>query len=138
MIEASPHKIAYVIDDLSIGGAQKQLSLLARELPNRRFVPIVFALSENLHPFAAVLEGDGVEVISIPRRSHNDVVRLLTLRRLLARADIDLLHGFLDASNAYAFLAARMLHKPVVLGVQSDRLRLSGVKSWSLSWMLRR
>ncbi len=130
-------KIAYVIDDLAYGGAQRQLSLLVRALPDG-YVPIVVSMSSNLHPFADAMREDGVRVVSLPRRTSNDVGRLWALRRTLKESGADLVHGFLDAANVYAYLSARTLRRPVMLSLRGDRLALSGVRAGVLAWTLRR
>ncbi len=128
--------VAYLIDSLSFGGAEKQLALLVRALP-KPFSPVVISLTEQLDPFGHALESEGFDVFAVKRRSHVDLVRFLEVTRILNRVGADIVHGFLDASNAYAFLAARLLRKPVMLSLQSTKLRLSGPKAAALSWMLR-
>jgi glycosyltransferase involved in cell wall biosynthesis len=134
---ATPRKIAYVIDDLTYGGAQKQLSLLVRALPDR-YIPVVIATSRNLEPFADAIRAEGIQVISLSRRTNNDVARLWGLGRALKDTGADLVHGFLDAANVYAYLSARVLRRPVMLSLRNDRLRLTGARAKVLSWMLRR
>jgi glycosyltransferase involved in cell wall biosynthesis len=130
------YKVAYVIDGLSYGGAAKQLTLLLRALPPR-FHPVVICMSEQTHPFADILCDEGFEVTALSRRFHVDATRLVRLARALRVARVDLVHGFLDASNVYAFLAARMLRKPIILHVQNEQLQLHGLRRRVLSWMLR-
>lgn len=129
-------KIAYLIDDLSLGGAQKQLSMLSRALP-ASIRPFVVCLSHIDQPMGEALEGAGIEVVTIERRSHLEARRLLEVVRALRARDPDVVHGFLDAADGYAFVCARLLRKPAVLSVRSDSLRLSGAKKAALSWMLR-
>ncbi|UCG51128.1 MAG: glycosyltransferase [Candidatus Latescibacterota bacterium] len=130
------HTIVYLIDSLSFGGAEKQLTLLAESLPGS-FTPVVVSLSENTIPFGDHLTSKGIEVIVIPRRSHNDWSRLWRVTRLLRENRADIVHGFLDAANGYAYVAARMLRKPVILSLRNEKLRVSGAKAAVLSWMLR-
>jgi glycosyltransferase involved in cell wall biosynthesis len=129
--------VAYLIDSLSFGGAERQLSLLAPALP-APFKPVVISLSTDLHPFGAVLESKGIEVVAIERRSHADLRRLWEAARVIRLRKTDIVHGFLDAANAYAFAAACVLRKPVVLSLQNQVLRMSGAKGAALLWMLRR
>lgn len=129
--------VAYLIDDLRLGGAEKQLSMLASALPSS-FKPVVVCLSQHAHPIRELLESAGVEVVTVERRSHLEARRLREALRAVREADADVVHGFLDAANGYAFVCARALRKPVILSVQSDSLRVSGVKRMVLSWMLRR
>ncbi|HEX5131728.1 MAG TPA: glycosyltransferase family 4 protein [Candidatus Krumholzibacteria bacterium] len=129
-------RIAIVIDDLGHGGAQRQLFLIAESLRERaRLQVIAFAVPE--HPYAARLRAAGVDVTGIPRRSSVDLRRLRDLTATLRAFRPDVIHGFLDASNAYAYLAARQLRVPAVLSLRSDRLRARGVRSLALRAMLR-
>jgi glycosyltransferase involved in cell wall biosynthesis len=129
--------IAYVIDDLSYGGAQKQLSILARSLPSG-YRPLVVSMSAHTEPFGTILRSAGVDVVSVTRGSSIEVRRLLSVRAAIRDGGADVVHGFLDAANAYAFLAARLLRRPVVLSLRNERLRLSGMRAVALRAMLRR
>jgi len=130
-------KVAYVIDDLGRGGAQRQLSLLAPALASRARGAVVFCMSSITAPFSDVIRAGGVEVRAFERRSSMDLVRLALLRRGIRDKGADVVHSFLDASNAYAYAAARSLRLPVVLSLRSDRLSLGGVRARVLRAMLR-
>jgi len=135
-MSAARPRITYVIDDLGHGGAQKQLALLAAVLPPRA-IPRVYALSSVVEPHGRALYAHGVPVTTIARRSHADVARLFPLARALATDKVDVVHGFLDAANVYAYLAARRLGKPTVLSLRNERLTLTGMRGRVLRWMLR-
>lgn len=130
-------RIAFVIDDLSYGGAQRLITLIAESLP-KPFVPQVFCISRLTDPFMKILQKQGIEVFAFRRTSHFDLFRFVALLRELSRNQVDIIHGVLDASNAYAFLAGRILHKPVILSLLSDRLSTGGVKARLLLSMFRR
>ena len=136
MANAMPHTIAYVIDDLGYGGAQKQLSLLARhlELP---FKPVVICLSQIVEPFAADLEQAGVPVVTIERHSSAEIGRAWKLKRALDEIGASLVHGILDASNVYAFVAGRLRQIPVVLSLRAENIRVSGMRAHTVAWMMR-
>ncbi len=129
-------KVAYIIDSLSFGGAERQLSLLVKALPDP-FSPLVISLSENIHPFGEQLRSDGIEVVALPKHSGVDVMRLSGTIRALKRHRADIVHGFLDAANAYAFASGRFLRKPVILSLRSEVLRVQGARAGVLTWMLR-
>ncbi|MFH1755493.1 MAG: glycosyltransferase [Candidatus Latescibacterota bacterium] len=133
----APCRIAYLIDDLSYGGAQRQLVLLAESL-RAPYVPVIFCLSQRTDPYGGHLTQRGIEVIPFRRRSHFDLIRFISLVRTLARKDIDIIQGVLDASNAYAYLAGRILHKPTVLSLRSERLRTGPMKARIVCHMYRR
>jgi glycosyltransferase involved in cell wall biosynthesis len=129
-----PLRIAFVIDDMGHGGAQKQLSLIAAALAPR-YAPRAYVLSSVAEPHGPALRAQGVPVDILRRRSGADPARLVTLTRAVRNADI--VHGFLDASNAYAFIAARLVRRPVVLFMSSDRLTLRGWRRVAVAWMYR-
>lgn len=129
-------KIAYIIDSLGFGGAERQLSLLVRALPDP-FSAVVISLSDDIHPFGDELRADGIDVVTLPRHSGIDVVRLSGAIGALREHRVDLVHGFLDAANAYAFAAGRFLRKPVVLSLRNELLRVQGARAGVLTWMLR-
>jgi glycosyltransferase involved in cell wall biosynthesis len=129
--------VGFVIDDLGLGGAQKQLSLLATALP-ARVSTRVYVLSAHDQPHGRTMRARNVPVTTIVRRSSIDVVRLVSLTRALAKDRVDIVHGFLDAANVYAFLAARRLRRPVVLSLRSQRLTIPGTRGCVLRWMMRR
>jgi glycosyltransferase involved in cell wall biosynthesis len=84
------------------------------------------------------LRAHGVPVTTIARRSSADVARLFPLVRALAADRVDVVHGFLDAANAYAFLAGRRLGKPTVLSLRNEKLTMTGMRGRVLRWMLRK
>lgn len=129
--------VAYVIPSLAFGGAERQLSLLVRALP-QGVRPVVVSLSSDLEPFGAVLLSRGIEVVAIERTGHVEPRRLFEAARAIRSREADVVHGFLDAANAYAFLAARLARKPVVLSLRNEKLTTRGAKGATVSWMLRR
>ncbi len=136
MHQARP-KIAFVIDDLGFGGAQKQLTILVDAL-TEYVDPSVYCLSTKNHPFARRIRDRGIPVTEFERRSQLDFGRLGPLHRALVRDRIDLVHGFLDAANIYSFIAARSAGKPIVLSLRNERLRFSGIKAKVLGYALRK
>lgn len=129
--------VAYVIDNLDFGGAQRQLSLLTAAMPTP-YRPVVVSMSDSIDPFGLVIEASGTDVIAVTARGHVNPTRLSLIAEAIRICHADIVHGFLDAANAYAFLAGRMLGKPVVLSLRNERLRMGGVRGAALQWMLRR
>jgi glycosyltransferase involved in cell wall biosynthesis len=136
MPDARP-RVAFVIDDLGHGGAQRQLFLAATELAADVNACVV-VLSERVDPYARRLRERGVEVVVVPRRSPLEPTRVRALARALRSLRAQVVHGALDASNGYAFVAARLLRRPVVLSLRSDRLVVAGPRAAALRWALRR
>jgi glycosyltransferase involved in cell wall biosynthesis len=130
------YKIAYVIDDLGYGGAQTLLVNLVSSLPEE-FTPQVYCLSEITSPHADTMRRCGTSVFAFKRRSHVDAGRLIALARTMRREHIDLIHSFLDSSNAYGYIAGRLLKIPTVLSLQSNQLMFGQTKKQLLRFMLR-
>jgi glycosyltransferase involved in cell wall biosynthesis len=129
-------KIAFVIDDLGYGGAQRQLSVLAEGL-SEVAEPQVYCLSQTTHPFANIIRDGGARVVVLRRAHGFDLGRLHKLMREFSEQEIDVVQGFLDASNIYAYLAARLTHRPCAMFIQSDSARVRGFKNWCLRRALR-
>lgn len=120
--------IAFVVDDLGFGGAQRQLSIVAEKLAE--FVePVVYCLSDVTEPFGTRLREKGISVVPLGRRSHFDVVRLGKLRKSLRATRPAVVHGFLDASNVYSYFATLGTGLPLLLSLRNERLRFTGVRA---------
>lgn len=128
----SPRRVALVIGQLQMGGAERQLFELAVRLDRSRWEPVVVCLSEVAEPFAGRLRERGIAVEVLSRSTHYDPGRVFRLRRLLGRRRIDLAHSFLLVANAYVWAATR----PGVAGgagppyIASSRICLSPSRWW--------
>ncbi len=129
--------VGFVIDDLGYGGTQKQLVQLACTLAPRAAVH-VYSMSSIVQPHAAVLRAQRIPVTIVARRYRCDMTRWARLARALASDRVDVVHGLLAASNAYAYLAGRTVGKPVVLSMRSQNLSVQGVRERVVREMLRR
>jgi glycosyltransferase involved in cell wall biosynthesis len=104
----SRRRVALVVGQLHVGGAERQLFELATGLDRARFEPLVVCLSEVTEPYAGRLRALGVEVRVLPRAHSRDLSRALSLAWLLRRHRIGLAHSFLLAANAYTWAATRL------------------------------
>lgn len=136
-VGSSPIRVGYVIDDLGYAGAQKQLYLLTKALAPHVSAR-VYCMSERSQPYGDRMREAGVAVTVIPRRQRVPAQRIVPLVRALRRDGVDVVHGFLDASDVYAFWAAWRLRKPAALSLRTDRVRLSGFRAGILKSLLRR
>lgn len=135
-MSGDPIRVAFVIDDLGYAGAQKQLSILVEAL-RPDVAPQVHCLSPREQPYGDLLRERGIPVRSYARTGGLDVGRLFHLVRALRREPVDLVHGFLDAADVYAYVAARLLGIPALLSLRTDRLRLAGWRARLLRHCLR-
>jgi glycosyltransferase involved in cell wall biosynthesis len=108
-------RIALVIGQLGHGGAEKQLSMLARGLIEAGEDTRVICLSQVTEPFGPRLERAGVPLMVIPRRGSYEPWRALRLAACLRRERIDLVHSFLESASIYSYLASFYYHKALLI-----------------------
>jgi len=117
-------RVLFVISDLGLHGAQKQVVELARQLAATRHEVAIYTLNDEV-PRAAELEGSGVEVIVDQKRTKLDPAVLLRLRRRITRWRPDIVHGFLFDGDIYARLAAAGTGATVLNSERSDNYTIT-------------
>lgn len=117
-------KILYVISELTLGGAQKQLVELAKQLAARGHEVKICTLNDDV-PRRAELAGSAVELIVDQKRSRLDLAVLRRLRALVLRWRPDVVHGFLFDGHLYSRLAAAGTGIPVLNSERSHNYRLT-------------
>lgn len=110
-------RILQIIPSLDRAGAEKQMSLLARGLPQDEFEVHVCALTRG-GPLEAELRQAGIPVYVIGKRWRADPQAYWRLRRLIAQLRPDLVHTWLFAANAYGRQAAFACRVPVVVAAE--------------------
>ena len=93
-------RVALVIPTMDRGGAEKQLCLLAENLPRDRFDVHVFLLTRD-GPRSERLRDAGIPVTVIGKRFKADPTALFRLRRELKRLQPDVVHTWLFAANSF-------------------------------------
>ena len=108
--------IALLIPDLQLGGAERQVALLAANIGSSQFVPLVI----TLRPAGALVEELERKRISIHCLSAKSPFRVLwRLLSCLRKNNVEILHSFLLTANAYALLARLLMPRlRVVTGVR--------------------
>lgn len=99
-------RICQIIPTLVRGGAEKQLTLLASNLPRDQFDVHVVVLTHD-GPLRATLEAAGVEVTVVGKRFKADPSAYFRLKRTLKKIAPDLVHTWIFAANCYGRAAAR-------------------------------
>ena len=117
-------RVLFVISDLALHGAQKQVVELSRELDRRGHEVAIYTLNDDA-PRAAELAGTGVEVIVDQKRTKLDLAVLLRLRRRIAAWRADIVHGFLFDGDIYARIAAAGTGAVVLNSERSDDYEIS-------------
>ncbi|MGB1925545.1 MAG: glycosyltransferase family 4 protein [Rubripirellula sp.] len=100
-------RLALIIPTMDLGGAEKQLSLLAENLPRDEFEVHVFLLTRD-GPRSDRLRDVGIPVTVIGKRFKLDIRALFRLRRELIRFQPDVAHTWLFAANSFGRVAASM------------------------------
>lgn len=101
------NSVAFIIDELEVGGTQRQLYLTATGLAARGWHVEVVCL----HPILAMapdFREAGIAVHVIPKTRRIDVQLLFALRRFLSTRGIDLVHAFSSTAEFYGGVAARL------------------------------
>lgn len=101
---ARKRRVLIVASTLHVGGAERVMACLAKNIDRRRFDVSVCYLKEN-GVVGDEMQREGVELLPLPGREYGKLDRLtfIKLRKLIRERDIELvhthdMHGFMDAS----------------------------------------
>jgi glycosyltransferase involved in cell wall biosynthesis len=97
-----PLRVGLAIGQLSTGGAEGQLRLLAERLGRVDVAATVYCLSGQSEPYGSLLRDAGVDVRIV---DGGRLERIRSLRRQLDADRIALVHSWLFIANAYAWVA---------------------------------
>lgn len=100
-------RVALVIPTMDRGGAEKQLCLLAENLPRDQFEAHVFLLTRD-GPLSQRLRDSGIPVTVIGKRFKADPTALWRLKKAWVEFRPDVVHTWLFAANCFGRVAARM------------------------------
>ncbi len=112
-------RIAYVIDHLRMGGAQRHLLQVVRSLDRRLYAPEMWTTSADRGELAPEFEAEGVPVRSFEIQS--TLMSPQTLRACWRvaqdwkRRDIHVVHAYLFEGNFLGTIAGRLSRRPVIL-----------------------
>ena len=98
-------KVCLIVNDLRIGGAERQLVELATGIDARRFDPLVVTLYEG-QPLEADLAAAGIRVVSLHRSSKFDFRPIWRLSALLRRERVDVIQPFLTPATFFGLSAS--------------------------------
>ncbi|HYC36415.1 MAG TPA: glycosyltransferase [Usitatibacter sp.] len=114
----------FVISDLGLHGAQKQVVELARELDRRGHEVAIYTLNDDAAR-RAELAGTRVEVVVDQKRTKLDPRVIRRLRRRITEWRADIVHGFLFDGDIYARIAAFGTGATVLNSERSDDYEIS-------------
>ncbi len=127
--EPLPLKLAYVVDTLVTGGAERLVVTFARATRNRPDIDLtVFVLSGGGTPFSNELEQMGIEVVYLPGKSLIDVRRFLRLVSELRKQPFDYVHAHLISSTVLGGWAAAILRLPFATTIHNVKASTARVR----------
>lgn len=109
-------KVLHVVTGLAAGGAERQLHLLLRHLPDRHACEV--AVLTNPGTVADALRADGFAVHDLAMRGNRDLAVLPRLARLVRSRRYDAVHTHLYRAGLYGRLAARLAGVRTVLATE--------------------
>ncbi len=116
--------VMLLVNDLRIGGAERQLVELARGLDKERYRVIVGTLYSG-EPFERDLTDAGVELVSLNRMGKYDFRTVFKLAGVLRREEVDIIQPFLTPATAIGLAAASLARTPVKIVTERCGVRLN-------------
>ncbi|MFE0427530.1 glycosyltransferase, partial [Streptomyces sp. NPDC058953] len=107
-------RVLHIVTGLGTGGAEQQLRLLLRHLPDPYTCDVVTLT--NPGAVAAGLRADGVRVTDLGMRGNRDLGALPRLVRLIRDGGYDIVHTHLYRACVYGRIAARIAGVRAVVG----------------------
>jgi glycosyltransferase involved in cell wall biosynthesis len=107
--------IVYVIGQLGLGGAERQLLELVKGLDKKKYSPTVICLSSDVQ-LRNDFQKAGCTLIVIPKTTTFDVTLLPKLTKIFRDLDAQIVHGYLSTGVLWGTLAARFARVPYVVG----------------------
>jgi len=109
-----PLRVAFVIEELSLGGAERVVVELARRLDRRRFLPQVICLRER-GELAGELDAAEVPLLALGKRTRFAPTLPARLARVFRRERIDIVNTHLFTGNLWGTAGAVLAATPVVV-----------------------
>lgn len=121
-METKPFNVAYIIDSLSFGGAERQLVELLKGVVRYRksITPNLYLLQVGTKGYYQLVDELGVTICHIPRRRKYDITILPRLIVKLREQKIDIIHSFSVMAGLLAVISGRCLSLPVVASTIRD------------------
>jgi len=130
--------VAFVIDNLGSGGAQRQAVEVAVRLRRDADVRVSFAVYRRVEFFRSRLEEAGIPVRTLPKRGRLDPVFPGRLRRWVARERPDVVHAFLPLPTVWTALARLGLRGRRICWIAGERSSPEANVGRGLAFALRR
>lgn len=137
----APLRLAYIIDTLVTGGAERLVVTFAQAVQQRTDIALtVIVLSEGGTPFHEALMRMGADVVCLPGKSLIDGRRFLRVLAVLRARRIAYVHAHLITSTVVGGFAAAVLRIPfatTIHNVKASTARVSRVRGFLYRRVLR-
>jgi len=108
-------RLLWLIDSLTVGGAERLVATFAQRLDSDRFDLRVVCLKEiDGNPLAQDVDAAGIKITTLHARNLRDVRAFRKLLRFIREERIDVIHAHLTYSDLWGRLAGRLTGRPVV------------------------
>jgi glycosyltransferase involved in cell wall biosynthesis len=125
--------VLLMVDDLRVGGAQRQLVELAKGLDKTRFRALVVTLHAGGPLERELIHQEGVQLICLHRGGKYDFAVMLPLLQLLLKRRVQVAMPFLTPATFFALTAATLARTPVRIATERsgiEKLRRFGEKAY--------
>ena len=114
-----PLKVAVVISNLTLGGAERQVVELSNHIDRQRFDLHVILLSSHA-PLAEQLAHADERLHIIEKKNKFDISVVFRLAKLFRELDVDVVHGFLFDAEIASRLAGKLARRKVIIGSERN------------------
>lgn len=132
----SAKRLLLVIDEMEVGGSQRQVVHLLTGLDQSRWLPeLVYFRNRSF--LVDMLEQAGVRIHHIPKRWRIDPWFFLRLARLLRRGNYDAVHAFSLTAEFWSLLALKLQRRapPLIASVRGLYLQQSA-RFWAIKRLI--
>ena len=129
--------VVLVVDDLGLGGAERQVVELANNMDRNRFEVHICTLSDHL-PLKEQLKDFEAKIHVVARKTRFDLTVVPRLNRLLRKLNADVVHGYMFIPEIVSRLAGSLAGTKLVVGSERNANRLTIRKSNILMYRLTR
>lgn len=105
-----PVKLVVVVDEMELGGAQRQISYLLHNIDQRKVSPHLIYFRHKSH-LVDKLVAAGIPVTFVEKRSTLDLKFFWSLLKTLRGLDYDVLHGFNVTAEIWSLLCHKVIRK---------------------------
>lgn len=109
---SDPVKLVVVVDEMELGGAQRQISYLLHNIDKQKVSPHLIYFRNTSHLVESLVAA-GIPVTLVEKQSALDLKFIWRLLKTLRGMDYDVLHGFNVTAEFWSLLCHKLIRKGV-------------------------